>query len=277
MNQKRYNQIRRRRKKIIKKIAFAANIIVMAILVIMLVYLGNEKSNNNGMGGNHSKEDNVNLGLQKSSGEMESTITAENISWFAQSYSNKADKCRNYVVCLDAGHGGDDVGAQGLAGQYEKEETLKLALLVKEYLESAGVTVIMTRETDKKVSLAERREIAENNGADLLLSLHRNIYEGTEDVNGIEAWINNSRPADAKKLSENILRCVAQEVPGVKNRGVKWGTMDNVNENYGINKASMTSLILETGFMSSIYDSKLFEQYLEEYAKGIARGVLENI
>ena len=137
--------------------------------------------------------------------------------------------------------------------------------------------MIMTRETDKKVSLAERREIAENSNADLLLSLHRNIYEGTEDVNGIEAWINNSRPADAKKLSERILNCVEQEVPGVKNRGVKWGTMDNVNENYGVNKVSMTSLILETGFMSSVRDSKLFEDYLDKYAKGIAKGVLENI
>ncbi len=63
----------------------------------------------------------------------------------------------------------------------------------------------------------------------------------------------------------------------MKNRGVKWGTMDNVNENYGVNKVSMTSLILETGFMSSVRDSKLFEDYLDEYAKGIAKGVLENI
>ena len=63
----------------------------------------------------------------------------------------------------------------------------------------------------------------------------------------------------------------------MKNRGVKWGTMDNVNENYGVNKVSMTSLILETGFMSSVRDSKLLEDYLDEYAKGIAKGVLENI
>ena len=277
MNQKRYNRIRRRQKRIIKRIAFAANIIVISILIIMLVYLGNEKNRKNGMGRSRAREDNVNIENQKVSGEQLSNISPEHVSEFARPYLNKADKCRDYVVCLDAGHGGDDVGAEGLSGQYEKEETLKLALLVKEYLESAGVTVIMTRETDKKVSLAERREIAENSNADLLLSLHRNIYEGTEDVNGIEAWINNSRPADAKKLSERILNCVEQEVPGVKNRGVKWGTMDNVNENYGVNKVSMTSLILETGFMSSVRDSKLFEDYLDEYAKGIAKGVLENI
>lgn len=277
MNQKRYNQIRRRRKRILKRIAFAANIMVMGILVIMLVYLGNERTGKNGMGGSRASEENVEIGNQKESGEPVSVITAKQASEFSGLFSDKTDKCRNYVVCLDAGHGGDDVGAEGLAGQYEKDETLKLALLVKGYLESAGVTVVMTRDTDIKVTLAERREIAENANADILLSLHRNIYEGTEDVNGIEAWINNSRPADAKKLSEYILDCVEQEVPGVKKRGIKWGTMDNVNENYGVNKVSMTSLILETGFMSSVHDSKLFEDYLDEYAKGIAKGVLKNI
>ena len=168
MNQKRYNRIRRRQKRIIKRIAFAANIIVISILIIMLVYLGNEKNSKNGMGGSRAREDNVNIENQKVSGEQLSNISPEHVSEFARPYLNKADKCRDYVVCLDAGHGGDDVGAEGLSGQYEKEETLKLALLVKEYLESAGVTVIMTRETDKKVSLAERREIAENSNADLL-------------------------------------------------------------------------------------------------------------
>ncbi|MCI8669425.1 MAG: N-acetylmuramoyl-L-alanine amidase [Lachnospiraceae bacterium] len=277
MNQKRYNQIRRRRKRIIKRIAFAANFMVMAIMVILLVYLGNEKSSKSGMGSSRISEENVNIENSQKTVEQQSIISPEQVSEFARPFLDKMDKCKKYVVCLDAGHGGDDVGAEGRSGQYEKEETLKLALMVKEYLESAGVTVVMTRKTDKKVSLAERREIAENCNADLLLSLHRNIYEGTEDVNGIEAWINNSRPADAKKISERILNCVEQEVPGVKNRGVKWGTMDNVNENYGVNKVSMASLILETGFMSSVRDSKLFEDYLDEYAKGIAKGVLESI
>lgn len=277
MNQKRYNQIRRRRKRMIKRIAFTVNIMVMTVLVIMLVYLGSEKKSKSGMGGTRTSEESVNIENRKKTGDYQTEISPEQVSEFARPYLDKEDKCRRYVVCLDAGHGGDDVGAEGLSGQYEKEETLKLALLVKEYLESAGVTVVMTRETDKKVSLAERREIAENCNADLLLSLHRNIYVGTEDVNGIEAWINNSRPADARKLSERILDCVEQEVHGVKNRGVKWGTMDNVNENYGVNKVSMASLILETGFMSSVHDSKLFEDHLDEYAKGIAKGVLENI
>ncbi len=278
MNQRRYNQIRKRRKKIIKTLCFVANMAVMVALILILVFWRNGKSNKNEMSGNRVYDGTVNPGNQEAAKELETTVVSiANISAFAEAYASKADRCRNYVVCLDAGHGGDDVGAEGNDGQYEKQETLKLALLIKEYLESTGVRVVMTRETDKTLSLSERKEIAENCKADLLLSIHRNVYEGTEDVNGIEAWINNCRPADANKISENILRYIKNEVPEIKNRGVKWGTMDNVNENYAVNKVSMASLILEVGFISSEYDNRLFEQYLGEFARGIAKGILENI
>lgn len=278
MNQRRYNQIRKRRKKIIKTLCFVANMAVMVALILILVFWRNGNSNKNEMSGNRVYDGTVNPGNQEAAKELETTVVSiANISAFAEAYASKADRCRNYVVCLDAGHGGDDVGAEGNDGQYEKQETLKLALLIKEYLESTGVRVVMTRETDKTLSLSERKEIAENCKADLLLSIHRNVYEGTEDVNGIEAWINNCRPADANKISENILRYIKNEVPEIKNRGVKWGTMDNVNENYAVNKVSMASLILEVGFISSEYDNRLFEQYLGEFARGIAKGILENI
>lgn len=278
MNQRRYNQIRKRRKKILKRLCFVVNIAVMAAFILILVFWRNEDSNKNKRSGNQPYDGTADSGNQEATKEIETTaVPLAHIQAFAEAYASKADRCGNYVVCLDAGHGGDDVGAEGSDGQYEKQETLELALLIKEYLESAGVRVVMTRETDKTLSLSERKEIAENCEANLLLSIHRNVYEGTEDVNGIEAWINNCRPADASEISENILRYIKNEVPEIKNRGVKWGTMNNVNENYAVNKVSMASLILEVGFISSEYDNRLFEQYLDEFARGIAKGILENI
>lgn len=277
MNRKQYNRIRRR-KRLIRKLFVLSNIILMGVLIIVLVYWGSGKKEKNGISDKKINQNTSNQENSISPEDLETTIyTNANTSDFGKNYASKSDKCQNYVVCLDAGHGGTDIGAEGTTGKYEKEDTLQLSLLIKEYLESAGVKVVMTRKSDKTVSLDERRNIAENCGANLLLSIHRNIYVGAEDINGVEAWISNTRPEDATNISKKILQCIEGEVSGVKNRGVKWGTMDNVNENYGVNKVSMASLILEVGFMSSDYDNRSFEQYLDDYAKGIAKGVLDCI
>ncbi len=277
MNRKQYNKIRRR-KKLMRKLFVLTNIVLMGVLIVVLVYWGSGKKEKSGIGNNKIDLNTSNQENSISANDLETTIYANaNTSDFARTYASKLEKCKNYVVCLDAGHGGTDIGAEGTTGKYEKEDTLQLSLLIKEYLESAGVKVVMTRKSDKTVSLEDRRNIAEDCGADLLLSIHRNIYVGAEDINGIEAWISNTRPENATNISKKILQCIEDGVSGVKNRGVKWGTMDNVNENYGVNRVSMASLILEVGFMSSDHDNRLFERYLDEYAKGIAKGVLDCI
>ena len=61
------------------------------------------------------------------------------------------------TVCLDPGHGGDDVGAvYKNNSRFEKDDNLKLALKVKEELEKKDVKVLMTREDDTYVSLKSR-------------------------------------------------------------------------------------------------------------------------
>lgn len=73
-------------------------------------------------------------------------------------------------IVIDAGHGGDDVGARG-ADSYEKTVTLASALAVQASLASSGRYVVsMTRADDRFVPLSRRREAAA--GADLFLSLH---------------------------------------------------------------------------------------------------------
>lgn len=222
-----------------------------------------------------STNDKINKEFNKTA-EAE-TVSTEKLEEFKSRYNQINEKYKSFTVCVDAGHGGEDVGAEGDDGSYEKDQVLKLSYQVKSYLESVGVNVVMTRDGDKKVSLEERRNIAEECNADLLLSLHRNVYGGREEVNGLEAWINNSRPQDATRISENILKSIGRNVKGFKNRGVKWGSMDNANENYGVNKVSMASLILEVGFITSGHDNELFHKYLDEIAQGIAKGVLDSI
>ncbi len=60
------------------------------------------------------------------------------------------------LVVLDPGHGGEDQGAKGPAGELEKDITLALARLVAARLQAAGVTARLTRDADETVPLADR-------------------------------------------------------------------------------------------------------------------------
>ncbi len=79
------------------------------------------------------------------------------------------------TIVLDPGHGGDDSGARGARGAIEKDITLAVARRLKTAIETRlGSRVLMTREADRAVTLDERAAMANNNKADLFLSLHAN-------------------------------------------------------------------------------------------------------
>jgi N-acetylmuramoyl-L-alanine amidase len=76
---------------------------------------------------------------------------------------------------IDPGHGGDAEGAKGPGGTLEKSVTLAVARLLKSALESRlSVRVLLTREDDRTVENDERAAFANNNKADLFISLHAN-------------------------------------------------------------------------------------------------------
>jgi N-acetylmuramoyl-L-alanine amidase len=79
------------------------------------------------------------------------------------------------TIVIDAGHGGDEEGARGRDGTLEKDVTLSVARRLKAALEARlGVRVILTREGDQTVGLDERAALANNNKADVFVSLHAN-------------------------------------------------------------------------------------------------------
>jgi N-acetylmuramoyl-L-alanine amidase len=79
------------------------------------------------------------------------------------------------TVVVDAGHGGSEQGVKGPEGTLEKNITLAVARRLKAALETRlGVRVILTRDGDSTVGLDERAALANNNKADLFVSLHAN-------------------------------------------------------------------------------------------------------
>ena len=93
------------------------------------------------------------------------------------------------TVAIDAGHGGDDTGAKGAAGTLEKDVTLDAARRLKGALEARlGLRVIMTRDDDRTVPVENRSAVANNNKADLFISLHANA-SFRADVIGATAYV----------------------------------------------------------------------------------------
>jgi N-acetylmuramoyl-L-alanine amidase len=79
------------------------------------------------------------------------------------------------VIVIDPGHGGPEVGTKSVFGaHFEKEWTLDWAKRLKPLLEQRGWRVVLTRTTDRGVELPERVLIAEQQQADLFISLHLN-------------------------------------------------------------------------------------------------------
>ena len=183
---------------------------------------------------------------------------------------NKNDKI---IVCIDAGHGGNDVGAES-KNRKEKEDTLKIAKLVKKYLEEQGIKVLMTRDDDTTISLKQRCNMANKKKADIFISIHRNsAVEGK----GIEIWTNSKKTNKDTKLADNILEQL-QKTEIQSNRGIKYGTMKGENTDYYVlNNTKMPSCLIELGFITNNEDNKLLDENIEEYAKAIANGISNNI
>jgi N-acetylmuramoyl-L-alanine amidase len=83
-------------------------------------------------------------------------------------------KVKALTFALDAGHGGDNLGALGSTGAFEKDINLAVVKELKALLEDRGARVVLTRESDADVTMADRVRKVVTSGADMLISIHSN-------------------------------------------------------------------------------------------------------
>ena len=183
------------------------------------------------------------------------------------------EEVKEYIVCLDAGHGGLRGAISPLDGRYESHDTLRLTLAIQRELEKYDhVTVIMTRTEDVHVENKARPQMANDANADLFVSIHRNSNT-TGDRGGIEGWIDKNDPPESREVGEMIL--AAMEAVGVTaNAGIKTGSWDEPDVNYTvIEYAKMPAVLLEVGYLNYAPDNKLFDENLDAYAKATAEAI----
>jgi N-acetylmuramoyl-L-alanine amidase len=86
-------------------------------------------------------------------------------------------KSRRIVVAIDPGHGGEDPGAVGRRGTYEKHVVLAISRKLKRVLEAdPNIRVVLTRDDDYFVPLAQRVAKARRVSADLFVSVHADAF-----------------------------------------------------------------------------------------------------
>jgi N-acetylmuramoyl-L-alanine amidase len=102
--------------------------------------------------------------------------------------ADPGDDLRVRTVVIDPGHGGDANGTEGPAGTLEKHVTLAVGRKVKALIESKlGLRVIMTRDDDRTLDQDQRAALANNNHADLFVSIHANAA-GRPATKGAEVY-----------------------------------------------------------------------------------------
>lgn len=191
------------------------------------------------------------------------------------------------VVALDAGHGGRDPGNQ-IGNHEEKKYTLLLAREVEELLERAGLKAVLTRRSDTYVERSERADLARKAKADLFVSLHYNTAADTS-ASGVETYAVTPFGAEAtnggdiallphpgnKFDAQSVL--LAFEVQRSITRGLDASDRGLRRAGFEVlRKATMPSILIESGFMSNSGDSKkVFDDaYRKEMARAIADGIL---
>lgn len=103
-----------------------------------------------------------------------------------------AAKQKQFVVAIDAGHGGKDTGANE-NGVTEKDINLGVAQKLAELLKKKGFKVIMTRDNDKFINLSDRPAKANKEKADLFISIHTNSVDASnpnrKNVEGSQVYV----------------------------------------------------------------------------------------
>lgn len=194
--------------------------------------------------------------------------------------SVQVERKQKACVVIDAGHGGSDPGKVGINDQLEKDLNLKIAMLLKDFLQAEGISVVMTRESDqglydegasnKKVQDMKRRlEIIEQADPEIVVSIHQNSYH-EEYVKGAQVFYYTTSE-NSKALAEVIQDQLRVLDPD--NRREAKG-----NDSYFLlKKTAKPIVIVECGFLSNREEAEKLATplYQERLAWNIHMGIMK--
>ncbi len=197
------------------------------------------------------------------------------------SYVSAATVPVNKTVIIDAGHGGEDVGAVARDNIFEKDLNLSVAMLIAEGLRQGGFTVVMTRETDRLLyteaenikgmrkiyDLKNRVKIANSYENAVFISIHMNSfsdgrYSGFTTYSGLAEG--------SARLASAIQSSVVNRLQPSNKRPIK-----PANGLYLLENSSNPAVLLECGFLTN--EKELSELLKKEYQKQLSFAIIYGI
>ncbi len=198
-------------------------------------------------------------------------IQAGNVKGYVHSYYLLDKPEGDWKIAIDPGHGGKDPGASA-NGLIEKNVVLDVSLKAREYIENAGINVVMTRQTDWYPSLDGRVAIATKNDADAFVSVHANAF--VSSATGVETFYYAAGLSDREYASVKLATFINERLykeMDMSNRGVK-------NVGYRVVKHNpLPAVLTEIGFLTNDEDSSKLktDKYREAAARAIAMGIVD--
>ncbi|MCC5640242.1 N-acetylmuramoyl-L-alanine amidase [Nostoc sp. CHAB 5844] len=173
-------------------------------------------------------------------------------------------------IVLDPGHGGKESGASGPTGYLEKDVNLVVSKLLRDDLVQLGATVVMTRDSDKDVSLPERQAIISQEKPAIAISIHHNSLPDDGDAENTKGFAAFWYQSQAHSLAMFLHNYVVKKL-GRPSYGVFW-------DNLALTRpAAAPSVLLELGFMSNPNEFEVVTnpQEQQKMAKVLAQGIVE--
>lgn len=169
------------------------------------------------------------------------------------------------TVIIDAGHGGEDCGAIGINGCYEKDLNLSIAVTLSEMLEAAGIRTRLTRDTDtllydreadyegrkKILDMKARENICAEYGDAIFISIHMNSFP-IEKYSGLQVYYSQN-DGNSRVLAEAIQGTVRKNLQYKNTRSTK----PSGEEIYLLYRAAHPAVLVECGFLSNREECEL--------------------
>lgn len=172
---------------------------------------------------------------------------------------------KDLTIGLDAGHGGKYPGAIGNTGLKESFVNLDIVQRIKKLLEKKGAKVVLSRDSDVDITMAERKKIFRDANVDLMMSVHNNAGGSALKEMGTSTYFKHISNRD---LAQCVLNRMLEL--GVRNFGLTG------NFNFSLNAPTeYPNLLLEALFMSSLPEEELLADpdYRQRIAEQAVKGI----
>ena len=152
-------------------------------------------------------------------------------------------------ISIEAGHGGSNSGAVSLSGIKEKDINLKLSQLLESLFKKNGAEVLQVRDSDKDMTLGEKRDMATNSDANIHFSIHANSSDPENEFLGAAGTCTFYHNPFWAKFAENIFDKL------VELNLKPFGSVGSFN--YKVTRMpEMPSILVEQAFMSNAEDEE---------------------